>query len=53
MEKTLDPEEEKIGRLMKILESMHLNSNGPNITKEELIKMRNEMKNKKNEVKSI
>jgi len=48
MEKT--KEEEKLDRLMKIIETMNINSNyhNINISREELIKMRNELKNKKN-----
>ncbi len=42
-----DPEKEKLERLMKIIENMNLNFNGPNITKDELIKMRQDLKYKK------
>jgi len=47
MEKMQDPEKEKLERLMKIIENMNLNFNGPNITKDELIKMRQDLKYKK------
>lgn len=53
MEKIEDAEEEKIERLMKIIKNMNLNAKGPNISKEELIKMRNDLKYKKKEDKSI
>jgi len=54
MEKrNLDAEAAKLERLMKIIENMNLNSNRPNITKEELVKMRSDFKNRKNEDKSI
>ncbi len=44
-------EEEKINRLMKIIENMNLEGNGPNIniSKEELIKLRIDYKNRKND----
>ena len=43
-------EEEKLNRLMKILENMNINSNGPNISKEELIKLREDQLNKKEKI---
>lgn len=49
-------EEEKLNRLMKIIENMNLNTSGSNIisiSKEELIKMRNDLKNKKENVLGI